>query len=125
MPAEIFNALNHRMDYLVARQSVIASNIANADTPQYLAKDITYNAPQSGGFAMMVTNARHLGNGGANGNPVGRVTEDATFIQHNGNSVRQDIEAIKQNQTALDYRTMTQLYSAHMQLQRMALGRAQ
>ena len=125
MPSPIFGALNHRMDYLVARQGVVASNIANADTPQYLAKDITFKPKTEGSFAMMVTNARHMATGGGANSAVGRVTEDATFMQHNGNSVRQDMEAIKQSQIALDYRTMTQLYSAHMQLQRTALGRNQ
>lgn len=125
MPSPIFGVLNHRMDYLVARQGVVASNIANADTPQYLAKDITFKPQTEGNFAMMVTNARHMAAGGGANSAVGRVTEDATFMQHNGNSVRQDMEAIKQSQIALDYRTMTQLYSAHMQLQRTALGRNQ
>jgi flagellar basal-body rod protein FlgB len=124
MPSPIFGVLNHRMDYLIARQGVVASNIANADTPQYLAKDITFKPKTEGHFAMLVTNARHITPAGGN-SAVGRVTEDATFMQHNGNSVRQDIEAIKQNQIALDYRAMTQLYSANMQLQRTALGRSQ
>jgi flagellar basal-body rod protein FlgB len=126
MPTQVFSALSSRMDYLIARQGVIASNIANADTPGYLAKDIGF-APRSGSsFAMRVTNAKHLGSSSAGGGgSVGRVTEDSRFIQHNGNSVRQDIEAIKQNQTSLDYRMMTQLYSGNMQLQRLAIGRGQ
>jgi flagellar basal-body rod protein FlgB len=60
MPSPIFGVLNHRMDYLIARQGVVASNIANADTPQYLAKDITFKPKTEGHFAMLVTNARHI-----------------------------------------------------------------
>jgi flagellar basal-body rod protein FlgB len=121
----MFNALSHRMDYLVARQGVIAGNIANADTPQYLAKDITFAKPDTNTFAMKLTNARHILAGDGKASAVGRMTEDATFIQHNGNSVRQDVEALKQSQTSLEYRMMTQLYSANLQLQRTALGRSQ
>jgi flagellar basal-body rod protein FlgB len=126
MPNQTFSALSHRMDYLIARQGVIASNIANADTPQYLAKDLTFT-PQSSSpsFAMRVTNARHLGGTAGSTNGAGKLTEDSRFLQHNGNSVRQDLEALKQNQTGLDYRLMTQLYSAQMQLQRTAIGRGQ
>ncbi|MCA3244406.1 MAG: flagellar basal body rod protein FlgB [Alphaproteobacteria bacterium] len=124
MPNQIFNALGHRMDYLIARQGVIAGNIANADTPNYLAKDLTFSPNPENTFAMRVTNARHLG-GTPNAGAVGKLTEDSRFIQHNGNSVRQDLEALKQNQTSLDYRLMTQLYTAQMQLQRTAIGRQQ
>lgn len=125
---DIFNALSHRMDYLVARQSTIASNIANADTPGYLAKDVTFasrNGGGSGSFSMAITNARHIALGGASGGnrAVAGVTEDSRFLQHNGNSVRQDMEGIKQAQTALDYRTMTQLYTSNMSLQRIAIGK--
>ena len=119
---EIFNTIAHRMNYLVARQGIIAGNIANADTPQYLAKDLSFTPATHSNFAMHVTNARHLG-GGNSATRTGTVTEDARFMQHNGNSVRLDMEALKQSQAALDYRTMTQLYSANMQLQQIALGR--
>ncbi len=125
MPNATFAALSHRMDYLIARQGVVASNIANADTPNYLAKDLTFTPKAEGNFGLRVTNARHLGGtaGGAAG--VGKLTEDSRFLQHNGNSVRQDMEALKQGQTSLDYRLMTQLYTAQMQLQRTAIGRGQ
>jgi flagellar basal-body rod protein FlgB len=123
--ADVFTALTHRMDYLIARQGVVAGNIANADTPQYLAKDISF-APAGqgkGGFAMAVTNAKHLGAGQGAGGFAGHLTEDSRFMQHNGNSVRLDMEMLKMNQTQLDYRTMTQLYSKQVGLQQMALGR--
>lgn len=125
MPTQIFNALSHRMDYLIARQGVVAGNIANADTPNYLAKDLSFTPSSAGNFAMRVTNARHLGSSSGSQGAVGKLTEDSRFIQHNGNSVRQDMEALKQNQTSLDYRLMTQLYTAQMQLQRTAIGRQQ
>jgi flagellar basal-body rod protein FlgB len=126
MPNPIFNALSQRMDYLVARQGVIAGNIANADTPGYVTKDLSFSPSKASNtasnFALQVTNARHLGGTAAQAG-IGKITEDRRFIQHNGNSVRQDVEAIKQNQTALDYRLMTQLYTAQAQLQRNAIGK--
>lgn len=36
----VFNMAGRNMQYLSAKQRVIAQNIANASTPQYLAKDI-------------------------------------------------------------------------------------
>ncbi len=126
--ADVYSALTHRMDYLVARQGVVAGNIANADTPQYRAKDLTF-APQAkagqGGFGMAVTSARHMAAGGAGGaGATGKTTEETRFMQHNGNSVRLDMEMVKMNQTQLDYRLMAQLYSKQVALQQLALGRA-
>ena len=116
-------ALTTRMNFLAARQTVVAGNIANADTPGYLSKDLT--APQTtasaGTFAMAVNNAKHLRNTGA-ASGAGRITEDARFIEHNGNSVRLDEEMLKMNETQLSYRMMTQLYSKQVALQKLALG---
>ncbi len=125
MPTQVFSALSHRMDHLIARQGVIAGNIANADTPNYRAKDLSFTPSQAGGMGLRTTNGRHLGSSTSSASGVGRITEDSRFLQHNGNSVRQDMEALKQNQTALDYRLMTQLYSSQLQLQRLAIGRNQ
>jgi flagellar basal-body rod protein FlgB len=120
----VYDALNNRMDFLIARQSTIAGNIANANTPGYLARDLT--APKGGvqgsGFGMMVSNARHLQANSANANGGGRVEEDREFVQHNGNSVRLDVEMLKMNETQMDYRMMTQLYAKQVSLQRLALG---
>lgn len=37
----VFNLANQNMRYLTAKEKVIAANIANASTPNYLPKDIT------------------------------------------------------------------------------------
>jgi flagellar basal-body rod protein FlgB len=38
------NSLEHYMDLLSARQKVVASNIANADTPGYKTKDVSFQS---------------------------------------------------------------------------------
>jgi len=38
------NSLEHYMDLLTARQKLVASNIANADTPGYRTKDVNFQA---------------------------------------------------------------------------------
>ncbi len=115
--------LTTRMNFLAARQTVVAGNIANADTPGYLARDLTA-PPATGGattFAMAVNNAKHLRTASATGG-AGKLTEDARFIEHNGNSVRLDDEMLKMNETQLSYRMMTQLYAKQVALQKLALG---
>jgi flagellar basal-body rod protein FlgB len=121
----LYSALSGRMDYLSARQGVLASNIANADTPGYLSHDLA--APKStGSFSKALTQAAtqpgHM-QAGSSASGVGQGTTSHYFIQHNGNSVRLDDELNKMNQTKLEYQMMTQLYSKQVALQKMALGR--
>jgi flagellar basal-body rod protein FlgB len=120
----ISNALTNRMDFLIARQGVIAGNIANADTPGYAPRDIALknNAVAGPSFGMAVTNARHLSGGGAAAAGF-KKSENYTHIQHNGNAVRLDEELMKQGETQLNYRLMTQLYTKNVGLQQLAIGR--
>lgn len=125
MDMSLSQALTTRMNYLVARQGVIAGNIANADTPGYLSRDLTFNphlAAAQNATDMRRTNARHMATGGSGGN-TGKLVTSSNFMQHNGNSVRLDQEMLHMNQTQLDYRMMTQLYAKNAQLQQIAIGR--
>jgi flagellar basal-body rod protein FlgB len=44
MLSRLSDTLEHYMDLLSARQKVVASNIANADTPGYKTKDIDFRS---------------------------------------------------------------------------------
>ena len=44
MLSRLSDTLEHYMDLLSARQKVVASNIANADTPGYKTKDIDFQS---------------------------------------------------------------------------------
>ena len=64
----VFNLANQNMRYLSAKQRVIAANIANASTPNYLAQDIEKpdflqnlaDAKPSEKLSLRVTNAKHF-----------------------------------------------------------------
>lgn len=120
MPS-LSQALASRMSFLTERQAVVAGNIANANTPGYLAKDlVAAKSAPAGSFTMAMTNAQHIKTAGATSQ--GKLVEDARFIEHNGNSVRLDEEMIKMNDAQLNYRMMTELYTKQVGLQKMALG---
>jgi flagellar basal-body rod protein FlgB len=83
------------------RQELLASNIANADTPNYKARDIDFKAAldgaisgwASGALALNRTADRHLsGEGGAV--PYGAQTRYRTEFQAavDGNTVNMDVE---------------------------------
>ncbi|PZP40619.1 MAG: flagellar basal body rod protein FlgB [Pseudomonas fluorescens] len=121
--ANLSEALTSRMNFLIERQGVVAGNIANANTPGYLSRDLVAKKPNAANssFGMAVTNAQHMA-----GTPApsaqGTITEDARFIQHNGNSVRIDEEMLKQTDIQLNYRMMTEIYTKQVAMQKTALG---
>jgi flagellar basal-body rod protein FlgB len=82
------------------RQELLATNIANADTPNYKARDIDFEsalagalAGKAGSIAMTRTSPRHLAAGGANA-PYGVQAQYRSEYQAavDGNTVNMDIE---------------------------------
>lgn len=60
----VFNAASQNMQYLSAKQKVIAENIANANTPGYLARTIeepSFASDVSSSVTLKTTNPRHIG----------------------------------------------------------------
>ena len=82
------------------RQELLASNIANADTPNFKARDIDFKATleatlagrTEGGLALARTSSRHLDN--QTGRPLGAAAKYRTEFQPNvdGNTVNMDVE---------------------------------
>lgn len=124
MPS-LINALNQRLDYLTTRQSVVAGNIANASTPNYLSKDVTFESyvQKTPGIGMAVTNEQHMVAKPAT--PNMRMTKDTTWLKHDGNSVKLDEEMMKLNDIQLNYSTVSQLYQKHKQMYQLAVRAAQ
>lgn len=114
-------ALNDKMGYLIARQSVISSNIANASTPNYLARDIKF-APRKakGSLGMRTTSGKHFS---LSGNSLAKYESklDKTFIRNDGNSVRVDDQMFKLAKIQQEYNLATKLYSKHMAMQKLAV----
>ncbi len=82
------------------RQELLASNIANADTPHYKARDIDFKAAldsalagqRSGGVGLSTTSSRHM-NGGAESSFAGAIRYRTEFQPSvDGNTVTMDIE---------------------------------
>lgn len=116
-------ALQQRMNFLIARQGVVSSNIANAATPGYLSKDLSFSAKVNEAAALQKTHAKHMGNGQVSGN--GTMTENFDNMKLNGNSVDTTTEMLKLNEIQNEFNLMTRLRSKHVQMYRAALGRQQ
>ncbi len=122
--ANLSDALTSRMNFLTQRQGVVAGNIANANTPNFISRDLVAKAQggSNSSFAMAVTSQQHLAGDMSKAKLNGTMTEDARFIQHNGNSVRLDEEMLKMTDIQLNYRMMTEIYNKQVAMQKMALG---
>jgi len=92
------------------RQEVLASNIANADTPNYKARDIDFKAAlqgaasSSGPLQLARTASGHLG-GGTSTNPTGAPLQYRTETQSSvdGNTVNIDTERAAFAENAVQY----------------------
>ena len=127
----LFRMMSDRMDWLTQRQQVQSQNVANADTPQYGARDLKPidfkdAARRENSFSMQlaVTNAAHIRPAINDGGKY-PVTESRRPYETapSGNSVVLEEQLIKVAETAADYQTTTQIYSKYLQMMRIALGR--
>ncbi|MDO9452491.1 MAG: flagellar basal body rod protein FlgB [Stagnimonas sp.] len=91
-----------------ARMDVLAANIANADTPHYLAKDVDFaqalKSQTTGTGALHATNAQHLALGGS-GSAAGAQEVWRVPLQPSadGNTVDVQIEQSQFAEAALKY----------------------
>jgi len=63
-PSTVSDFLYQKLNYTAERQKVIASNIANKDTPDYKTKDLSFdehlNKSGKGDLKLTVTNKNHI-----------------------------------------------------------------
>jgi flagellar basal-body rod protein FlgB len=89
------------------RHRVLSSNIANADTPHYKARDIDFAAAlksaQTDAFGLRRTSERHLA-GFAPGNGVTPAYRIPTQPSLDGNTVETDVEQAAFAENAVRYR---------------------
>jgi len=120
-PIELAEA---RLRWLDRRQEVLSRNIANADTPNYRARDLTPFAAQlaraRGADGLARTDPRHLAGGG---NAPGTRPDRATEVSPDGNAVSLDEQAIKVADTDTAHALAMSLHRRWTGMFRTALGR--
>ncbi|WP_407496400.1 flagellar basal body rod protein FlgB [Pseudooceanicola sp. MF1-13] len=123
-----FNLASRRMNWLGARQQVIAQNVANSDTPGFRAQDVTPFADvlrSTGASGVRTTNSRHIaGLAGARAEGVG-VNDDPDAYEESldGNNVALEQQTIKSTEVTENYRLAAQLYrKGHEMLTLAATG---
>src|ERR1700761_8881223 len=106
----LFSMLRERMGWLHQRQDLLSQNVANADTPGYVARDLKplnfEDALQGavGGNTLMTTNARHIA--ASPSSSGGKYDDTATpdiEANPNGNAVSLEMEMIKVSENQAEF----------------------
>jgi flagellar basal-body rod protein FlgB len=106
-PIQLFALASRQAEWLSVRQEVVANNIANANTPQYKAKDVSsFDAVlDNTSMRMARTNAAHFGDSTISNNV--KVEEaalnDEIGIQESGNTVAVSKELSKAGEIKRQY----------------------
>jgi flagellar basal-body rod protein FlgB len=107
-------ALSRAMQGASQRQTVLAENIANVNTPGYRRQDVDFHdslrAALAGGASSIESVA------------FSPQVDQASVVRADGNSVDMDVEASRLAQNGLEYESLAQVAKARLDILRSAIG---
>jgi flagellar basal-body rod protein FlgB len=113
------------------RHQVLASNIANADTPNYKARDFSFEAAMrnavagrvdAGSIELAKTASGHQSGAGGAAGPARLQFRSETQSAVDGNTVDMDVERAHISENAMQYQILTQLIGDKFKSMRSALS---
>jgi len=113
------------------RQQVLASNLANADTPGYQARDIDFESAlrdqvagthSQGALALAATDTRHITAGGAQGDAPALLYRTVMQPAIDGNTVDPDVERAHFAENTTGFETAAALLGATIKSRQMAIN---
>jgi flagellar basal-body rod protein FlgB len=127
----ILSMLRTRMQWHQERQRVLAENVANADTPDYHARDLAplnfENELQSASSLTMArTSPAHFASAGSSGTGSSFAEDkDPHYeIRPRGTAVSHEDEMLKLAGNQMDYDAVTSIYTHSLALIKTAVGRS-
>ena len=125
----LLSLLKTRMSWLNQRQDVLSQNVANADTPGFVARDLkpldfsSMLSHQAGPLATMkVTDPRHISINPKSSSSFSDFATHDVESNPNGNSVSLEQEMIKVSDTQAQFQAAANLYAKAMTLMKTAIG---
>lgn len=121
----LLQQIRGRLGWLDERQRLIAQNVANSDTPGYVARDL--KAPtdfaaamaNGGGLQMAQTSSRHLSSAGPRARFEAMEAPDSETTL-DGNAVVVEEQMLKMAESRMAYDAAIGFYQKSMQMLRMA-----
>jgi len=103
----ISTRIEHYMDLLAARQKLVASNIANADTPGYKTRDIDFQFEYMSLIKGESPNVREV---------------EGLTVKNDGNNVNMDREARLLSENAMRFNLASNLLKSQLKMTREAIS---
>lgn len=118
-----FQVFEEQMLFRVARQSVLAANLANADTPGYRRGELTFStAFESEVARLRQTNPSHLSSIEVSGDGKYRVERGPRGTRPDGNGVDMDTELVAASRNAGAFMDQASVLGRLVALYRAAIG---
>ncbi len=121
----VIPTLERILDIRSYRHRVLASNIANEETPGYKARDVDFqkelNREVSGMVRQTVTNRRHLSGTGGPGADMEVITRRSPDISGDNNSVNLEKEMVRLTENAKKYSATATILGKKFQMLREAI----
>jgi flagellar basal-body rod protein FlgB len=124
----LLSMLRERMSWLHQRQDLLSQNVANADTPHYVARDLkpldfddALNVTRQGA-AMVTTNVRHIALSPSTSGAFEDHEAPDQESDPNGNAVSLEMEMIKVSDTQAQFQAAANLYAKAMTMMKTAIG---
>ncbi|MDO7253270.1 flagellar basal body rod protein FlgB [Helicobacter cappadocius] len=123
--SKIYPLVYKALDYRSVRQDLIASNIANVDTPFYRPKDIDFEsylakeeakilqAKPDLELKMAQTSSKHLQGKDFEDNRASMFFRDGHLARNDGNSVDLDVETSEMGKNSVMYQALTVALKKH------------
>lgn len=116
-----FNVLHRILQTTGQRQKLLASNIANAETPGYKAKDIKFGSLLKSETNLLTTNSNHMKN--MNGNSVsGQIVLENTSSWNDNNNVELNSEIAKMTENELTQSAAIKILNTKIKMYKSAIN---
>ena len=130
MKLGLLDAISAKMRWHQTRQTLLAENVANADTPGYRGRDLkAYGFEEhmknlsTAKIATVTTQPGHIAISGTDADGFGARSMNSFEITPEGNGVTLEDEMMKAASNQMDYQTVTALYTRSLRILKTALGR--
>ncbi len=115
-----FGMLQKMIQAANTRQKVIASNIANSDTPGYKAKDVKFSGILNNEVKLSTTDPKHIQNKNG-GKASGVVITENDLSWGDRNNVELDVEVAKMTENSLRHEAALKILNSKIRMYKTAI----
>ncbi|MCQ2005344.1 flagellar basal body rod protein FlgB [Rhizobium sp. NRK18] len=126
-PIQLFELASKQAEWLSVRQELVANNIANANTPKYVAKDVTPFAAvlSQASSGMARTNSKHISDNTVSEDfsVIDAALSDEDGVKESGNTVSLAGELTKSGEIRREFELNAALVKSFHRMMLMAVKR--